>query len=119
MVSPYRLCVCSQLKLTLDARNFVIVMITPVALETISWKYYLVFASVASTAPFAVYFLFPETMGRNLEDIDLMFRESPSVWSTVRYSKKRPLGMASEHVDKAKVEQIEEKVVDSDSLRSI
>lgn len=94
-------------------------MITPVALETISWKYFLVFASVAATAPFAVYFLFPETMGRNLEDIDLMFRESPSVWSTVRYSKMRPLGMASEHVDKAKAEQIEEKNMDADSLRSM
>lgn len=27
-------------------------------------------------------------MGRSLEDIDLFFRESPSVWATVRFSKK-------------------------------
>lgn len=26
-------------------------------------------------------------MGRTLEDIDLIFRESPSIWATVRYAK--------------------------------
>lgn len=30
-------------------------------------------------------------MGRSLEEIDLIFRESPSVWSTVRFANNRPL----------------------------
>lgn len=30
-------------------------------------------------------------MGRSLEEIDLIFRESPSVWATVRFAKQRPI----------------------------
>ena len=30
-------------------------------------------------------------MGRPLEEIDLIFRESPSVWSTVRFANNRPI----------------------------
>jgi hypothetical protein len=29
-------------------------------------------------------------MGRSLEEIDLIFRESPSVWATVRFANTRP-----------------------------
>ncbi|KAH8424384.1 uncharacterized protein LDX57_002135 [Aspergillus melleus] len=29
-------------------------------------------------------------MGRSLEEIDLVFRKSPSVFSTVQYAKKNP-----------------------------
>lgn len=78
------------------SRNFVVVMVTPVALQTIGWKYYLVFVAVGACIPVSVYFFFPETMGRNLEEIDLMFRQSPSVWRTVRFAKSRPIGMPQE-----------------------
>lgn len=43
---------------------------------------------------------FPETMGRNLEEIDLMFKDSPSIWSTVRFAKNRPLAMPQEYAGK-------------------
>lgn len=29
-------------------------------------------------------------MGHSLQEIDLIFRESPSVWATVRFAKNRP-----------------------------
>jgi hypothetical protein len=77
-------------------RNFVVVMVTPVAINTIHWQYYIVYAVIAACIPVTVYFLFPETMGRNLEEIDLMFRQSPSVWSTVQFAKNRPIGMPQE-----------------------
>ncbi|KAI8962056.1 putative sugar transporter [Daldinia sp. FL1419] len=67
--------------------NFVIVMVTPVAIFNIGWKFYLVPAAVAACVPLSVYFLMPETMGRSLEEIDLMFKDAPSVWTTVRYEK--------------------------------
>ncbi|KFA72819.1 hypothetical protein S40288_09506 [Stachybotrys chartarum IBT 40288] len=73
--------------------NFIVVMITPVALNTIHWQYYIVYAVIAACIPITVYFLFPETMGRNLEEIDLMFRQSPSAWATVQFAKKRPVGV--------------------------
>ncbi|RYO78976.1 hypothetical protein DL764_010065 [Monosporascus ibericus] len=76
--------------------NFVVAMVTPVAINNIGYQYYIVFAVIAACIPVSVHFLFPETMGRNLEDIDLMFKDSPSVWATVKYAKRRPIGMPQE-----------------------
>lgn len=83
--------------------NFVIVMITPVAIDTIGWQYYIVFAVIGFCIPVTVYFFYPETMGRNLEEIDMMFKDSPSIWATVKFAKNRPIGMPTEFVqDKSK-----------------
>lgn len=65
-------------------------MVTPVAINTIGWQYYIVFAVISACIPVSVYFLFPETKGRSLEELDLIFRESPSPWATVRFTKNRP-----------------------------
>lgn len=47
-------------------------------------------------------------MGRTLEEIDLAFRDSPSVWATVRFAKQRPHDVISEtHQEKLKVEHKE------------
>ncbi|RGP71726.1 sugar transporter stl1 [Fusarium longipes] len=70
--------------------NFIVVMVTPVALNTIGWQYYIVYAVIAACVPISVFFFFPETMGRSLEEIELIFKESPSVFSTVKYAKNRP-----------------------------
>ncbi|KAL4959556.1 putative sugar transporter [Aspergillus stella-maris] len=70
--------------------NFVVTMITPVAIESIGYKYYIVYTCIGFCIPLSIYFLYPETMGRTLEEIDLIFRESPSVLGTVRYAKRRP-----------------------------
>ncbi|KAL8294525.1 hypothetical protein RB597_007836 [Gaeumannomyces tritici] len=87
--------------------NFVIVMITPVAISTIGSRYYIMYAVIAACIPLSVYFLFPETMGRNLEEINLMFRDSPSVWATVKYARNRPIGMPQEFDRKQKADHIE------------
>ena len=84
-------------------------MVTPVAINTIGWKYYIVYAVVAACIPLSVFFFYPETMGRNLEEIDLLFRQSPSPWATVRFAKHRPIAMPQEFAGngKGKVEQVE------------
>lgn len=74
-------------------------MITPVAINTIGWQFYIVFACVGICIPLSVYFFYPETMGRNLEEIDLMFKDSPSIWATVKFAKSRPIGMPQEFVE--------------------
>lgn len=87
-------------------------MVTPVAIDTIGWQFYIVFAVIGACIPITVYFFYPETMGRNLEEIDLMFKESPSIWATVRFAKSRPVGMPQEFVqekgkhDAAHVEEL-------------
>ena len=53
--------------------NFFIVMITPVLIDSIGWGTYLFFAVLnALFFPF-IYFMYPETSGRSLEEIDLIF----------------------------------------------
>lgn len=92
-------------------------MVTPVAISSIGWRYYIVYASIAACIPVSVYFLFPETMGRNLEEIDIMFRESPSAWATVKFAKNRPVGMPQEFVndkEKGQTDLVENKK-DTDS----
>lgn len=48
-------------------------MFTPIMIDSIGWGTYLFFAIInACFLPF-IYFLYPETAGRSLEEIDLIF----------------------------------------------
>ncbi|KAF2086837.1 general substrate transporter [Saccharata proteae CBS 121410] len=56
--------------------NFLIVMVTPVMISNIGWGTYLFFAAInGSFFPF-IYFFYPETRMRSLEEIDLIFAKS-------------------------------------------
>ncbi|KEF56198.1 uncharacterized protein A1O9_07779 [Exophiala aquamarina CBS 119918] len=48
----------------------------PEAFSTIGWKYYTVFISITTVIFFIVWFWFPETRGRSLEDIGELFGDS-------------------------------------------
>ncbi|KAF2127516.1 general substrate transporter [Dothidotthia symphoricarpi CBS 119687] len=68
--------------------NFVVNMVTPVAIDTIGWKYYLLFLIISALVLPVVYFFYPETNGRSLEELETMFTENKSIRSIVRESKK-------------------------------
>ncbi|KAH9938532.1 general substrate transporter [Fomitopsis serialis] len=53
--------------------NFVVVMVTGPAFNNIGWKTYVVFAALNAFIIPIVYFFFPETAGRSLEDMDVIF----------------------------------------------
>jgi sugar porter (SP) family MFS transporter len=53
--------------------NFFIVMITPVLISSIGWGTYLFFAVLNALFLPVIYFFYPETSGRSLEEIDLIF----------------------------------------------
>ena len=53
--------------------NFFIVMITPVLIDSISWGTYLFFAILNALFFPVIYLYYPETSGRSLEEIDLIF----------------------------------------------
>lgn len=76
--------------------NFVVVMITPVALDTIGYKYYIVYAVISACIPISVYFFYPETMNRNLEALNHVFRDAPSAWDIVSMARHLPQGEAAE-----------------------
>jgi len=53
--------------------NFVVVMVTEPSFNDISWGTYIVFAALNAFIVPIVYFFFPETKSRSLEDMDVVF----------------------------------------------
>ncbi|KAE8354339.1 general substrate transporter [Aspergillus coremiiformis] len=53
--------------------NFLIVMVTPIMVRNIKWGTYLFFAVVNACFIPVIYIFYPETSGRSLEEIDLIF----------------------------------------------
>jgi hypothetical protein len=53
--------------------NFAVVMITPVMIDNIGWGTYLVFAVINACFFPIIYFFYPETKQRSLEEIDIIF----------------------------------------------
>ncbi|KAI9849781.1 MAG: hypothetical protein M1838_006247 [Thelocarpon superellum] len=53
--------------------NFLVVMITPIMISNIGWGTYLFFAVVNACFIPVIYFFYPETKQRSLEEIDLIF----------------------------------------------
>lgn len=62
-------------------------MITPVAFNNIGWRSYLIFACGSPFAMVIVYFCFPETKDRSLEEIELTFGNSSSPMGVVNEDK--------------------------------
>ncbi|KAL4913989.1 general substrate transporter [Aspergillus aurantiobrunneus] len=76
--------------------NFVVVMVTPVALETIGYRYYVMYTVLSACIPISVYFFYPETMNRNLELINQVFRDASSPWEIVSMARNLPEGEVAE-----------------------
>ncbi|KAK5627614.1 hypothetical protein RRF57_003329 [Xylaria bambusicola] len=72
--------------------NFVVTMVTPVALATIGYRYYIIYAIVSALIPIVVFFFYPETMNRNLEAINSVFKDASSPWDIVIMARKLPQG---------------------------
>jgi sugar porter (SP) family MFS transporter len=77
-----------------------ILQITPVAVNTIGYQYFIVYAVISACIVPLVYFFYPETMGRSLEELEMLFSESPSIMSIVKESKRKPTqgGLVSAHL---------------------
>ncbi|GEQ72138.1 hypothetical protein JCM33374_g5824 [Metschnikowia sp. JCM 33374] len=72
--------------------NFMVVMITPVCFSNIAHHTYLIFAGINFLMIPVVYLLYPETKGRTLEEMDLIFANTPvnKPWVSVRIAKEMP-----------------------------
>lgn len=53
--------------------NYIIVQITPPAINNIGWRTYIIFAVLNATWVPIIFFFFPETKGLELEDVDHLF----------------------------------------------
>ncbi|KAJ5108424.1 hexose carrier protein [Penicillium angulare] len=76
--------------------NFVVVMVTPVAIDTIGYRYYIMYAILSACIPVLVYFFYPETMNRNLELLNHVFRDASSPWEIVSMARHLPQGEVTE-----------------------
>ncbi|KAJ5247632.1 hypothetical protein N7468_002615 [Penicillium chermesinum] len=67
--------------------NFLLAEITPIGFDTISYRYYIIFAATNAAIIPCVYFFFPETKGRTLEEIDEIFAQSKSIFDPPRVAR--------------------------------
>ncbi|KAI1823551.1 general substrate transporter [Xylaria intraflava] len=77
--------------------NFFIVLITPVLVSHIGWGTFLFFAVLNATFFPIIYFFYPETAGRSLEEIDIIFAKgnAENIWY-VKAAQDLPLLSAEE-----------------------
>ncbi|KNG91521.1 hypothetical protein ANOM_000016 [Aspergillus nomiae NRRL 13137] len=85
------LATCVQANALSTATNwtsvFIVVMITPIALNNIGWRTYLIFACCSAFFMVIAYCCFPETRNRSLEEIELIFSESSGLFGAVKQAR--------------------------------
>lgn len=70
--------------------NFLLAEVTPVGFNTIGNRYYIVFVCTNAAIVPTIYFFFPETKGRTLEEIDEIFLQSKSILDPPRVARSLP-----------------------------
>ncbi|KAJ5927137.1 hypothetical protein N7516_008910 [Penicillium verrucosum] len=68
--------------------NFMIAQVTPVGFDSIGNYYYVIFAVINATIVPSVFFFFPETKGRSLEEIDEIFAQSNNIFDPPRVARR-------------------------------
>ena len=71
--------------------TFLVVEITPVGIQNIGWKLYIVFCVLNWATIVIVYFFSPETAGKSLEQIDFLFASQSTLRQVVKLSQKKDL----------------------------
>ncbi|CAK3972977.1 Sugar transporter STL1 [Lecanosticta acicola] len=83
--------------------NFVVVLMAPVAFNNTKWMTYLIFVSTNAVILPTVYFLYPETGLRCLEEVDYIFHtanSSPRPWfDVVKIANDEPLWYGKDNED--------------------
>lgn len=62
--------------------NFALSYFVPPAFVNIQWKVYIIFGVFCTVMTIHVFFMFPETSGKTLEEVENMFNEGVSAWKT-------------------------------------
>ena len=89
--------------------SFVIAEVTPIGLNAIDYRYFIIFAVFNAVIGFAVYFCFPETKGRSLEEIDEIFLQSENIFDPPRVARKLPHLRLAQVLSNAKLGENEHK----------
>ncbi|KAF3398609.1 Sugar transporter STL1 [Penicillium rolfsii] len=68
--------------------NFLLAEVTPIGFASINNNYYIIFAVINALIVPSVYFFFPETKGRSLEEIDEIFAQSKSIFDPPKVARR-------------------------------
>jgi hypothetical protein len=58
----------------------VVVEITPLGAQNLGWRFFLIFMVFNAAFVPIIYFLYPETAGKSLEELDGIFYETTKAW---------------------------------------
>ena len=95
--------------------NFAIAMFTPSAFKNITWKTYMVFATFCGCMFIHVFFFFPETKGKRLEEIGQMWAEGVPAWKSASWQPSIPIVSDNELHNKMKIDHNEDNLLNSSS----
>ncbi|KAJ5329848.1 sugar transporter [Penicillium brevicompactum] len=92
--------------------NFMVVEITPIGIENLGWRFYIVWVALNAAMIPVIYVFYPETAGRTLEDMDDYYRGNPPLFACLdkeAISSKRPKKYEArdEHIIREKEEPAE------------
>lgn len=90
--------------------SIAIANVTPLAFNTMGQRYFLIFAGLNVAMTPAIYYLFPETSGRSLEEMDEIFSSSNGILDAVKWARTLPHRCLGEIQTQRK---LEEKLEDS------
>lgn len=93
-----RVPICGLSTATSWLTNFLVAEVTPVAFADIGWRYFIVYCCLTASFVPVIFFFFPETAGRSLEEIDEIFEASNSILDPVAIAKKLPKRELAEFV---------------------
>ncbi|TGJ86216.1 hypothetical protein E0Z10_g2514 [Xylaria hypoxylon] len=97
--------------------NFLVVEITPIGIQNLGWRFYVIWAVLNFVMLPIIWAFFPETANRSLEDLDAYYRENPPllvIKDKDATSVSRPRKFATAHS-----REIEEVTATGSSKRSI
>ncbi|KAJ2985080.1 hypothetical protein NUW58_g5725 [Xylaria curta] len=57
--------------------NFLVVEVTPIGIQNLGWRFYIIWAVINAVSLPIIWAFFPETANRSLEDLDGYYREDP------------------------------------------
>ncbi|KAI3404922.2 HGT1 [Candida oxycetoniae] len=87
------------------ALNFAIAMYSPSGFQNISWRVYIIYGVFCLCMAIHVYFGFPETRGKRLEEIGQMWDEKVPAWRSSSWQPTIPSSVENEIARKVSIEQ--------------
>ncbi|CCH44599.1 High-affinity glucose transporter [Wickerhamomyces ciferrii] len=94
--------------------NFAIAMFTPSAFKNITWKTYCIYATFCACMFVHVFFGFPETRGRRLEEIAQIWEDKVPAWRSGSWQPRVPLLSDKQLEEKLSVQHNEGGLIQSD-----